>query len=324
MGEGDGLVLAAVQPGETARHHADLYDIGSNLLSVTDPRAITTSYAYDALDRMTQRTDAFGYPSTIYDSESNVLTVTDPRGVTMSYAYDALNRLVLQTDASSYPSTLPALNHASPITSFVYDAVDNLLSTTDPRGVTTSYVYDRLDRRVTEIDAFSYPSTLPALNHASPATTFLYDANDNLLSTTDPRGVTSSFVYDALNRMAERIDAFSYPSTLPALGHASPITTYLYDINSNLLSTTDPRGVTTSYVYDAPDRWITTIDAFSYPIVRYRKPAAVISSRRVAMHAMTPSQIRPKTRHGAQTFPVRYCANKAIATGAANSVPKIR
>ncbi|MBL8793407.1 MAG: SBBP repeat-containing protein, partial [Planctomycetia bacterium] len=255
-----------------------IYDIGSNLLSVTDPRGVTTSFAYDALNRVSRRIDAFSAPTNlpglnhaspvttfVYDAESNLLSVTDPRAVTTSFAYDALNRRTTVIEAFSAPTALPGLNHASPVWTSVYDIASNLLSTTDARGVTTSFAYDALNRLAVRIDAFSAPTALPGLNHASPVTTFVYDAVSNVLSTTDPRGVTTSFAYDALNRLAVQIAAFSAPTALPGLGHASPVTTFVYDAVSNLLSTSDPRGVVTSFAYDALNRLAVRIDAFSAP-----------------------------------------------------------
>src|SRR5262249_17857675 len=155
------------------------------------------------------------------------------RGVVTSFGYDALDRMTKRIDAFSQPTGLPELHHASPVWTFVYDAADNLLSVTDPRAVVTSYAYDALNRVAKRIDAFSFPTTLPALNHASPVTTYVYDIGSNLLSVTDPRGVTTSFAYDALNRLVTTIEGFSAPTTLPGLNHASPITTMVYDAVGN-------------------------------------------------------------------------------------------
>ena len=67
------------------------------------------------------------------------------------------------------------------------------------------------------------------LGHARPTATYVYDIGPNLLSMTDPRGVTTSCAYDALNRLVTRIDAFSAPTTQPGLNHASPVMSYVYD-----------------------------------------------------------------------------------------------
>src|SRR5262249_51632710 len=151
---------------------------------------------------------------------------------------------------------LPSLNHASPVTTFVYDIGSNLLSSTDPRGVMTSYAYDALNRMVTEIDAFSYPSTLPSLNHASPVTTFVYDIGSNLIQTTSPRGFTTSIAYDALNREAITTEAVCTSD--------QRTTTSIYDAANNLIASTNGRGFTTSMTYDALNREVATTDALNH------------------------------------------------------------
>ena len=47
------------------------------------------------------------------------------------------------------------------------------------------------------------------------------------------------------------IEAYAAPTDLPALNHSSPITTYAYDLNNNLTSWTDPRGVSGFQTFDA-------------------------------------------------------------------------
>ena len=75
----------------------------------------------------------------------------------------------------------------------------------------------------------SQRNAINRLGHARPTATYVYDIGPNLLSMTDPRGVTTSCAYDALNRLVTRIDAFSAPTTLPGLNQASPVMTCVYD-----------------------------------------------------------------------------------------------
>jgi RHS repeat-associated protein len=235
------------------------YDLQGNVLSATDADGVTTSFAYDALNRRTQVIEAWGKPeqrvtSIAYDGAGNVLSVTDPRGVTTSYAYDRDNRVTRVIEAYSYPSTLPALNHPSPVTAVAYDQVGNVQSVTDPRETATSFGYDQVNRRTQVIEGYG-------VSGLQRTTTTAYDLDGNVLSVTDPRGVTTSFAYDALNRRTRVIEAYSYPSTLPALNHASPVTTMAYDAGDNVVNVIDPLGQTTSYGYDALDRRTQTTDA---------------------------------------------------------------
>ncbi len=236
-----------------------VYDAASRLLSVADPRDIKTTFAYDALDRVITAIEAYQHPTLArttqyqYDKQDNLIGLIDPRGVGATFVYDALDRLAYQIDAASGTSGLPTLNHASPITTYVYDIHSNLLGIQNARGVWTSFTYDVLDRNTAVRDA---------LNRW---TTFTYDAADNLLSVRNARDVVTSFAYDALYRVARVLEAYSFPTglpTMPALGHASPVTTtYLYDIGSNVIATVDPLSQRTSYAYDALNRHIQTEDA---------------------------------------------------------------
>lgn len=61
---------------------------------------------------------------------------------------------------------------------------------------------------------------------------YRYDANGNLTSKTDARGVVTSYVYDALNRVTQR--SYSTPNGTPGVGvlanyQATPNVSYFYD-----------------------------------------------------------------------------------------------
>jgi RHS repeat-associated protein len=234
------------------------YDKAGNVLSVTDADGVTTSYGYDADNRRTQVIEDWGKSdarttTTVYDKAGNVLSVTDPRDVTTSYAYDKDNRLTKVIEAYSYPSTLPALNHASPITTIAYDAVGNVQYVTDPRGVMTAYVYDALNRltQVTRNAGIIGPQ---------PSTLISYDHDGNVTSKTDEGNVTTNYVYDALNRVTQVIEAAQFPSSYAPLNHPSPITQYAYDADNNVVQITDPLGNMTTYVYDSLNRQTQSID----------------------------------------------------------------
>ena len=63
---------------------------------------MTTSYAYDALNRRVNQVDAFGTglqrtSTMVYDAVNNILSATNGLGVTTSFGYDALNRRVVDS-----------------------------------------------------------------------------------------------------------------------------------------------------------------------------------------------------------------------------------
>jgi RHS repeat-associated protein len=255
------------------RTTATAYDHVGNVLSVTKPHSydtdptsvnVTTSYAYDAVNRQTLMIEAYQVSglqrttTTLYDAVGNVQSVTRPQTydsvmppvrITTSYAYDVVNRrTAVVADFGNFQQT----------TTTLYDAVGNVTQTTDPRGTATQFLYDALNRlTLTVVDAG--PGKL------NQTTAKLYDAADNVTQTTDPRHTNTQTAYDALNRpttLVEGINGLAPTRT----------TTMLYDPDGNELSVTKPQTydnaptpvqITTSYGYDALNRQTTLIQDYS-------------------------------------------------------------
>lgn len=209
------------------------YDAAGNLISVILPDGSGLYYVYDAADRLT---DVYDQPNQqgnhiryTLDGLGNTVETTrfDPQGTLkrkQSFVYDVKNRLQAIENAAG-----------ATVQSFTYDASGNLL-TSDDSANTTSYTYDALDRLVSTTDALQGVAQ------------YGYDAQDNLVSVQDPRGNTTNYQYDGLGNLTQQ--------TSPDTG----VTGFTgYDAAGNLLSRTDARGVTTSYTYDALSR-LTTID----------------------------------------------------------------
>ncbi|NIM11129.1 MAG: hypothetical protein GTO45_04005 [Candidatus Aminicenantes bacterium] len=71
------------------------WDKNSRVVSVSDDKGNTTSYAYDNLNRLVKTTFADGTTNdAVYDRDSNVIRFTDNNGTVSTQAYDALNRRV--------------------------------------------------------------------------------------------------------------------------------------------------------------------------------------------------------------------------------------
>ena len=163
-----------------------------------------------------------------------------------------------------------------------YDAVGNVVSTTNALGVVTAYSYDALNRRLTQTDAYgtslartvttnydaddNIVATIDALDNKTSygydalsrqisvlnadggTTTTAYDANDNVLTVTDELGHSTNYVYDLLNRKTQTTDA------------RGGVVKWNYDADDNLLTLTDPVNNVTQWVYDALDRKVQEID----------------------------------------------------------------
>jgi YD repeat-containing protein len=126
--------------------------------SVTDPRGFRTTYAYDALRRLTSVTDALNEVTTTgYDANGFAQAVTDPLNHTTTTLYDVLGRVT---------ATIDALGHRTTTT---YDAAGLPLTSTDELGRQTSLVYDGYKRRLVAeaINALGTPRTPRDSSHWS-------------------------------------------------------------------------------------------------------------------------------------------------------------
>ena len=71
-----------------------------HLLSSTNPLGVTTSYSYDAVDRLVTVVDALGGRSqTASTAAGRVKSSTDPKGQTTTFAYDGARRRISVVDA---------------------------------------------------------------------------------------------------------------------------------------------------------------------------------------------------------------------------------
>ncbi|MGN0505028.1 MAG: S8 family serine peptidase, partial [Lachnospiraceae bacterium] len=126
-----------LQPVYTVRTTTEIrttsyeYDAADRLIAVTDCNGNRVTYTYDACGRLETLTDKDGGISTVtYDRNGNALSVAMPGQYREFYAYDTENRLVSVTDALGNR------------TAYTYDAYGRLKSVTDAVGICTEYRYD--------------------------------------------------------------------------------------------------------------------------------------------------------------------------------------
>ncbi len=130
----------------------------------------------------------------------------------------------------------PFTGTAAPTTTSSYDAVGNVLTQTGPGGTTT----------------------------------FGYNANNMVTSTTDGMGDTTTYGYDALGNRISSTNALNQTTTYTfnrqgwVLTQTNPdggVTTYNYDLAGDQISITDPNGNVTSSSYNAANQLIGVTDA---------------------------------------------------------------
>ncbi|MEX0586701.1 MAG: hypothetical protein WD176_08660, partial [Pirellulales bacterium] len=224
---------------------------GGLVVTVTDPRGNVTRYTYynvaselHRFGRVKTITSADGTPDAgeeefDYDLKGNLAAHTDARDHTTNYEYDALNRLtrIKQPDPSG---NLVELQR--PVTLYEYDAVGNLLKSTDAEGNVSRFVYDGLNRVK---EAYSPHKNGPTAGDGlKTAYSYLLDGRlDKVTETTTSQTVRlTDYDYDALGYLSK--------TTLPATAAGTPVYVYQHGPLGDLLSTTDAENNTTDYSYD--------------------------------------------------------------------------
>lgn len=293
------------------------YDASSNLISRTDFNGQTITYTYNLENQLISKqfpdgtavyydyapggllsvvTDTLGVTTFAYDQRGRLSAVTNAYGATIQYDYDGVgNRtlLTLPSGATSYNydplNRLESVIDATGITSYTFDAANNLTQVTYPNGTLSQYGYDSLNQLVdlTHLGAdqtviASYQYTLgPAGNRLGVvendrsasyryddlyrvvqeivtdtvsgnwATTYSYDPVGNLLTKTE-NGVSLGYSYDDNDRLAQLSDTlFSYDNNgnLQQQVGLTETISYGYNFANQLMSVSSP-GLSLSYTYD--------------------------------------------------------------------------
>jgi RHS repeat-associated protein len=229
---------------DPARRQLTFTYSGTHIATATDPMGRAWKYGYNASGNLAQATDPLGRTwSFTYDAQHRLLTTADPRGGKTSSTYNASSQVTAQVDPDGGKTTWSYSGNPATL-------AGGSTTMTDPDGNVTQYKFSDLEMVSVTAGAgtasaatttYTYdPMTLGIVSEQNPdgdTTTNTYDANGNLLTTTDALGNTTTYTYNSLNKALTKTD--------PIGG-----TTYhSYDANGNLLSVTDPLGDTTTYGY---------------------------------------------------------------------------
>ena len=283
-------LIKTIDPDNFNKQYA--YDARDNLTSVTDTRSNVTSYIYDNLENLTQlNSPDTGITNYTYDSAGNRLTQTDARSITTTHTYDALNRLTsISYPNTSLNVTfsydqgvngigrLTGMTDAGGTTTYIYDARGNLTSETkiiSSQNYVTSYTYDAADNitqiiypsgliidytrnAIGQITAISTPVAQGSITIASNITYLPFGALKNL---TFGNGITQTLTYDLDYRLTNKVADIVQNLTfgLDAANNITSITDALatsknqvfsYDNLDQLTSASGIYGSLT-YTYDA-------------------------------------------------------------------------
>ena len=159
-----------------------------------------------------------------YDACSNLTEIVHPFGHAEFFTYDSLHRKT--ASGKRQQSGGQNLN----VTTYTYDSMGNLLTTTDPMANTTTYRYNLNNQLVKVTDA---------LNNV---TAYGYDPCGNRISATNANGHETTYTYDKLNRVLTEKLPGEYT------------TRWTYDAAGRIAAKTEPKGDTTTYKYDKAGR----------------------------------------------------------------------
>ena len=229
------------------------YDGLDRLLTTTDDESGVTTTTYDDDGRLLRREISSGQFSTFgYDTRGRLITVTDAAGnITRTIYGTTSNGLDGLIAAMEYPShreeykydnrdrrtqvirihpAVGATPERRETTISAYDAVGDLIASTDALGRSTLNTFDRRQRLTESTDALG------------GKTRYVYDRRDNLLSLTDANDNTHRFTYDKRNR------------TLTEARPLGQTIRYGYDANGNLIERIDPLNQRAVHRYDDANR----------------------------------------------------------------------
>ncbi|MGI8905137.1 MAG: RHS repeat-associated core domain-containing protein, partial [Candidatus Sumerlaeaceae bacterium] len=242
------------------------YD-GSGRRTAGTSLGVTTTFAFDAFDRLTTTTDQLGNKTVAgYDALNRQVSTTDPMGNKTRQVYHAYSNLlknVIFADDS--------------ITTYSYDANDRLTTYTNERGKNRVYGYDLLGRKVSEKNPLGQTTTF-SYGAGTGCSSCSGGASSHLMSKTDPANRTSYFDYETTSgrlwrkRFSGSSDTVSYSydaagrkirtidTRLPSADLGSQRFAWAYDANDRLTSETYPDGVSVRWSFDALGRRRTLTD----------------------------------------------------------------
>ncbi|NDK25309.1 DNRLRE domain-containing protein [Streptomyces sp. TR1341] len=243
--------------GTTLRTATAEFDADGNRTAVTDPQTkARTTYAYDALGRLTKQvepvTDTKSITTTFgYDAAGDRTRLTDGRGNTTSYTFTSWGL----PESTVEPATDAAPSAADRTWTTAYDKAGQAVTELLPGGVRRDRTYDGLGRLTHETGTGAEAATtdrslgydlagrLTSVTAADGSSQNRYTYNDRgeLLTASGPAGDTS-YAYDADGEMTQR-------------KAAGGTTDYGYDSSGRLDSATDSiTGSQVRYDYDPAGR----------------------------------------------------------------------
>jgi len=197
-----GLVTEQTTPNGTVQ--SVIYDAVNRPISVTDANGVTVTNAYDAINELINRVWPDGNGEGFVYSTNGLIAYTNRDGEATHYTRDRAGRLLAVTNA----------NHE--VTQFAYDSLDNVTKLVDGNTNQTHWQYNQYGWLTNKLDGigrtnFTYARNANGwiANRWTPEkgnTAYTYDGVGNLKIVAYPNQ-TNTYLYDALNRRTNMVDA---------------------------------------------------------------------------------------------------------------------
>ncbi len=212
-GAGGGVVIGAVV-------NVQGWDDSSRLVFQQDGNGNTTTYDYDALDRLTVTGYADGTNESYqYDARDNKIQHTDGNGTQIDYTYDLEDRLTGKVITAG-----PVVSPDTTFEQYIYDGLNRMVFAQDDDSQ-VSVEYDSLSNVVSETQ-----------NGVVVSST--HDGLSNQMSCVYPSGRTIDYVYDELDRVSGISDT------------SGPIADFLYVGPDRMQFRSLSNGTTTNILYN--------------------------------------------------------------------------
>jgi RHS repeat-associated protein/uncharacterized repeat protein (TIGR01451 family) len=281
-----------------------LYDEEGRVLAQTNPLQNTLRHTYDADGNELTRTDALDHATTwTYDAYGNRLSEKNALNQTQRWEYNARNAVTRQFSAvdparavltNTYDATWFELRSSQDalgqVTTLSYDRgspswnTGELRKIIDPSGALTEFYINPRGWMTDQFDALgtrtrythdangrvlsqSIQRSVAGAPAVTQVTSYVYDAQGRVTSTTHPDGSISTTTYNAIDKPEQecvqlRCTTFTYDNQGRLTRTTYPNDTWeakAYDENGNVIAETDAEGRTTKFVFDAADQLIETI-----------------------------------------------------------------
>ncbi|MBL4659360.1 MAG: hypothetical protein JKY19_03320 [Alcanivoracaceae bacterium] len=247
--EFDGLSNKTHKTEDDGDTHQYIFDGINRIIASIDPLNNQVQYTYDANSNVVNKTETDVSDTTVvadevfnsyfvYDQLDRIVRSTDNAGRTTRYQYDSRNNLTGKSDAQNLL--------------LITDPLSVFPGTINEAGNTTQYLYDGRDLRITEIQDLRVGGTGDGIIDTSNASNpdgkitvqHSFDLNDRNTVTTDDNNNSTTYVYDALDRKIQQINA------------DTTVVDLVYDRDGNLTQITDANGSVISNSYDGINRLI--------------------------------------------------------------------